>query len=743
MLKTERNSNPIYKFFKSVICNPVLMYTVLIMMTIMYHYRSSLTFVYGIISLIIGAAVFKIFDYICKHRFLGIIIYIAVFFAFILSVGICVEIGSQSYPISFALWFFSPQDTLDYSSWYTLAIFLVFMLFMSSVIYYFTRVRYRIFMNFLIFIIPFVLYGKEYEKMPTIFIILMAVGYVFIMIYFRQITVNEKAVVVSNSSIWKSVGVYVVLFSSIAAMLPKPYVKANRTALEELISAEEFTDRLNAALNVFRDTTTSNNFRSFNNDSVLYYAYSDNELRLKTMTYTSYDYKTDSWSTSDNDRFYKYTNEEKEIEQYQAPEFLQAINKAVDLDPSIADKYEISAFSDNELFIPDKNRLEIYTMSSGAQFAPVPTSMTELVSSSYKKKIALISSGLVYCDDGRFLDEERFKFEYYNDRFYMNPGNRRIIDSLSINDYMDFVYDCSNALAIEDPDAFDILYEFYSEYRSANNYLDYGNNSYISELAEKITDDLETDYDKAQAIESYFSREGFVYDSKFRKDSGDSAVEFLRDDKRGVCYEFATAMVLLSRAAGIPARYVEGYNMSERYADNANYFVIRSKHAHGFPELYIRGAGWVSFEPTVPDLSDSEMDQRKTSLTLSYAGLLIFAAALLLLLFIKMYPTLSHKLFIRKLKNTKPDEAVILIVQRIRKLCKISPTQTSNEASNEIFIAINIDISEVINLFDSVIYGRLDLTEDNKKTAFDCYISVYERLREIKKSKRKIAKKMK
>ena len=67
------------------------------------------------------------------------------------------------------------------------AFYLLFVLFMGSVIYYFTRVRYRIFMNFLIFIIPFSIYGKEYEKMPTLFIILLAVGYILLMVYYRQL----------------------------------------------------------------------------------------------------------------------------------------------------------------------------------------------------------------------------------------------------------------------------------------------------------------------------------------------------------------------------------------------------------------------------------------------------------------------------------------------------------------------------------------------------------------------------
>ena len=167
--------------------DPVLMYTVVVMMSIMYHYRPQLTLVYGIAAYVLGFLIFRIFDFIDKHHVLGTFAYIGLFLAFVYLTGWFADIGSDDYVVGFGLWFFTPQDALDYNKWYTLALFMLFMLFTSSVIYYFTRIRYRIFMGFLIFIIPFVIYGKEQEFMPTIFIILMSVGYILLMVHFREL----------------------------------------------------------------------------------------------------------------------------------------------------------------------------------------------------------------------------------------------------------------------------------------------------------------------------------------------------------------------------------------------------------------------------------------------------------------------------------------------------------------------------------------------------------------------------
>lgn len=71
--------------------------------------------------------------------------------------------------------------------------------------------------------------------------------------------------------------------------------------------------------------------------------------------------------------------------------------------------------------------------------------------------------------------------------------------------------------------------------------------------------------------------------------------------KQGYCTQFATAMIMLARADGIPARMALGF-LPGTPAANGTYTVTQAS-AHAWPELYLRGMGWTRFEPTPGDRS--------------------------------------------------------------------------------------------------------------------------------------------
>ncbi len=68
-------------------------------------------------------------------------------------------------------------------------------------------------------------------------------------------------------------------------------------------------------------------------------------------------------------------------------------------------------------------------------------------------------------------------------------------------------------------------------------------------------------------------------------------------------------MVVMARLSGIPARYVEGYYLPTE-KEKLDLYRITADRAHAWPELYIEGKGWVTFEPTPaynpPQLQASE-----------------------------------------------------------------------------------------------------------------------------------------
>ena len=194
-------------------------------------------------------------------------------------------------------------------------------------------------------------------------------------------------------------------------------------------------------------------------------------------------------------------------------------------------------------------------------------------------------------------------------------------------------------------------------------------------------------------------------------------------------------MLLLARAAGRPARYCEGYNMTKqgtsRINERANYYVT-TQDAHGFPELYIRGYGWVSFEPTVTD-AVAVTDKKTATDMLSRAGIMILAAALLVLLFSFVYPWLSHKIFIIRGRKRSPKDTVKAVMHRICKVYGIENVNTSQEVCGLVHEAAGADITETALLFDRAVYGEQMLDEHEKEKALEEYIKAYDFYREAKK----------
>jgi transglutaminase-like putative cysteine protease len=119
----------------------------------------------------------------------------------------------------------------------------------------------------------------------------------------------------------------------------------------------------------------------------------------------------------------------------------------------------------------------------------------------------------------------------------------------------------------------------------------------VYQLANQITQDKATAYDKAKAIEAYLRTYPYDLDVPTPPQDKDVADFFLFDLKKGYCDYYATAMVVLARASGLPARFVAGYASGSYDAADAVY-VVRELHAHSWAEIFFPEIGWIEFEPT-------------------------------------------------------------------------------------------------------------------------------------------------
>lgn len=119
----------------------------------------------------------------------------------------------------------------------------------------------------------------------------------------------------------------------------------------------------------------------------------------------------------------------------------------------------------------------------------------------------------------------------------------------------------------------------------------------VGELAQAVAAGATTPYDQALALEAYLRQ--FPYDLAVVPPPAERDVVdyFLFDARTGYCDYYASAMVVMARSLGIPARLAVGYATGD-YDPAGRAFVVREENAHSWPELYFPGAGWVRFEPT-------------------------------------------------------------------------------------------------------------------------------------------------
>ena len=127
---------------------------------------------------------------------------------------------------------------------------------------------------------------------------------------------------------------------------------------------------------------------------------------------------------------------------------------------------------------------------------------------------------------------------------------------------------------------------------------------WIINLAKSVTAQGRSQWEKAVILQRWFRVDGgFSYSTTTGSGSGlDQLEQFLGFDegsRQGYCEQFASAMAMMARALGIPARVAVGFLEPQRQPDGS--FVYSSHDMHAWPELYFQGAGWTIFEPTPAD----------------------------------------------------------------------------------------------------------------------------------------------
>ncbi len=101
---------------------------------------------------------------------------------------------------------------------------------------------------------------------------------------------------------------------------------------------------------------------------------------------------------------------------------------------------------------------------------------------------------------------------------------------------------------------------------------------------------------------NFFREENFIYTRQPPALEGDAIDGFLFDSRRGYCTHYASALAVMLRLAGIPARIVSGYQGGEMNP-LSDYMIVRQSDAHAWVEAWLPRKGWLRLDPTsvIPD----------------------------------------------------------------------------------------------------------------------------------------------
>ena len=131
----------------------------------------------------------------------------------------------------------------------------------------------------------------------------------------------------------------------------------------------------------------------------------------------------------------------------------------------------------------------------------------------------------------------------------------------------------------------------------------------IAALAQEITAAEPSLYGKVRAIEAWMgAHTSYSIDTPALPAGADAVDTFLFDQRVGFCEQIASALVVMLRTLGVPARLGVGYASGDRNPFTGLY-EVKASDAHAWTEVFFPGHGWLTFDPTanVPFAEDDEV----------------------------------------------------------------------------------------------------------------------------------------
>ena len=599
-----------------------------------------------------------------------------------------------------AQWFFEPYKFGKIYTGNIMALLLMVGFVLGAAAYYFTCVRFRTVYVFLICMCPFSLFAKSFTDIPVIFTILIITLF-FLLVIAAQIGGS----LFSGRNRYVALGLFIAVAAAGAAFLPKLEYAPFREDFDALITGINIGAAEAVDFDSFSDSSSGGGADTEDDETVLYTIYGSNPVYLKRQCFNAYNSENHLWEYyGDVDTGY---NNYMRFISWENPASL-ASEYGLDIPVSREHCIVVSETGPvHALYTPENMTSVEFSFSSQGDYSTKHVYRTPLDEYFHSSEYSYDSYNLTWYD---FETDVEFMI------FYTDETAEKINGSFSAA-YLE----TKNAMrAYYDPIMTETIRR--SCYKSDADY------EKIKTLAENITKNCTNDYSKAQAIEQYFKSADYAYDEDFTPND-ESIENFIFNTKRGICTDYATAMTLLCREAGLYSRYVEGFLVQNMDADG-NY-IVTSADMHAFVQVWLDGYGWTNFDPTSSNLYEA------------FDGtFIIFGAVMLLIVFAVLFivfalPVISESRFVSKTAKLRGRAQLMILYPRIntivhRELRLKQGILTVSELKAVVSERFGLDISETADDFEKSAYGNIDC---GNKNYIEAYIGLKKSIKEAKKKK--------
>ena len=702
---------------------------------------------------------FLVCFYTEKHKYIGgflVMILLSVHVSLYLYV--C-RVGFIQTRGSFLEWLLTKGGENQEGSVYLWAACFFFSSFFSVTIYYFSNALYRMFFLTLASLIPAVVYLKVLEEMNNVFLILIAsLNVILFMIHRRRRFKKGETIHSKNTMV--SCGTFILLLFFCTAAIPKnaetPYYEVFEDAFLGGDTSSPLSDSISQLSSFSNDA--GGFFIGFDTPNrKLYTVVSHNKMQpyyyLKRQVFDLYDYEKNRWYPSE--KFSTANLFPEQIEELgtdlSLSLLLEALKATDSYEPGFLSKYGLENLTTLDSISPATQLLDFRAENFSTVFYLAPARVISVDAGEEEPYFATLN-GAFLREGAPHADNFTYSVSFYDDLDNYNTWKEAGGLNISGDKYSLMLNEMHQILSQNQDPLKEIVSSHLQEDTQALQYKQLcrenrdGLPDEVVDLAHRITADCTYDYEKADALVDYFNREGFVYQLQYRqKEKGPKY--FLFTSKKGSCSDYASAFTHMARACGLTVRYAEGYvtEMSE-----PGVYVIKSRDSHAYPEVYLPGAGWTVFEPTV-----ARMDNMKPRFSLSHFftdlkmdyGLMGVVIYFLVIGFVILsvirfvFPFFTELYFRLSLRLSNPDKATILCYNRILKLTGKSfvpdaDSKTPYELSC-FYKSIGCDIYKLTTLVETLLYADLSVSPEDKALLPGIYSSARKALKRHRKASKK------